>query len=99
MVKLIDPELKSWEKDLMLDVMKYKASLQKNDVGDVGDAKSRDSDESEQNHKLAKTEETFHTQEAIKIKENEGNLTLKINCRFLIKHEALPSAIAVIKFT
>lgn len=96
MVKLIDPELKSWEKDLMLDVMKYKASLQKNDVGD---AKSRDSDESKQNHKLAKTEETFHTQEAIKIKENEGNLTLKINCRFLIKHEALPSAIAVIKFT
>lgn len=81
MVKLIDPELKSWEKDLMLDVMKYKASLQKNDVGDVGDAKSRDSDESEQNHKLAKTEDTFHTQEAIKIKENEGNLTLKINCR------------------
>lgn len=78
MVKLIDPELKSWEKDLMLDVMKYKASLQKNDVGD---AKSRDSDESKQNHKLAKTEETFHTQEAIKIKENEGNLTLKINCR------------------
>lgn len=68
----------------MLDVMKYKASLQKNDVGDVGDvgdAKSRDSDESEQNHKLAKTEDTFHTQEAIKIKENEGNLTLKINCR------------------
>lgn len=56
----------------MLDVMKYKASLQKNDVGDVGDAKSRDSDESEQNHKLAKTEDTFHTQEAIKIKENEG---------------------------
>lgn len=65
----------------MLDVMKYKASLQKNDVGDVGDAKSRDSDESEQNHKLAKTEDTFHAQEAIKIKENEGNLTLKINCR------------------
>lgn len=81
MVKLIDPELKSWEKDLMLDVMKYKASHQKNDVGDVGDAKSRDSDESEQNHKLAKTEDTFHTQEVIKIKENEGNLTLKINCR------------------
>lgn len=83
----------------MLDVMKYKASLQKNDVGDVGDAKSRDSDESKQNHKLAKTEETFRTQEAIKIKENEGNLTLKINCRFLIKHKVLPSAIAVIKFT
>lgn len=84
----------------MLDVIKYKASLQKNDVGDVGDAKSRDSDESEQNHKLAKTEDTFHTQEAIKIKENEGNLTLKINCRLtFIKHEVLPSAIAVIKFT
>lgn len=78
MVKLIDPELKSWEKDLMLDVMKYKASLQKNDVGD---AKSRDRDEGKQNHKLAKTEETFRTQEAIKIKENEGNLTLKINCK------------------
>lgn len=58
----------------MLDVMKYKASLQKNDVDDVGDAKSRDSDESEQNHKLAKTEDTFHTQEAIKIKENEGTV-------------------------
>lgn len=71
MVKLIDPELKSWEKDLMLDVMKYKASLQKNDVVD---AKSRDSDESKQNHKLAKTEETFRTQEAIKIKENEGTV-------------------------
>lgn len=55
----------------MLDVMKYKASLQKNDVGD---AKSRDSDESKQNHKLAKTEETFRTQEAIKIKENEGTV-------------------------
>lgn len=71
MVKLIDPELKSWEKDLMLDVMKYKASLQKNDVSD---AKSRDSDESKQNHKLAKTEETFRKQEAIKIKENEGTV-------------------------
>lgn len=69
MVKLIDPELKSWEKDLMLDVMKYKASLQKNDVGD---AKSRNSDESKQNHKLAKSKETFHTQEDLKIKENEG---------------------------
>lgn len=55
----------------MLDVMKYKASLQKNDVGD---AKSRDSDGSKQNHKLAKTEETFRTQEAIKIKENEGTV-------------------------
>lgn len=55
----------------MLDVMKYKASLQKNDVSD---AKSRDSDESKQNHKLAKTEETFRKQEAIKIKENEGTV-------------------------
>lgn len=68
-VKLIDPESKSWEKDLMLDVMKYKSSLQQNDVGD---AKSlRHNDGSHQNHKLAKTKATLHRPEDLKMKGKE----------------------------
>lgn len=40
----------------MFDVMKYKVSFQKNDVGDV---KSRDRDEGKQNYKFVKIEEIF----------------------------------------
>lgn len=70
-VKLIDPESKSWEKDLMLDVMKYKSSLQQNDVGD---AKSRHNDGSHQNRKLAKTKATLHRPEDLKMKGKEGTV-------------------------